>query len=288
MRMNPVTGVYKLHAGHDFAAPTGRGIAAAQSGRVTFAGWDAGGGNMMRINHGGGFDTWYLHMSRMMAKAGQSVNGGQKIGEVGSTGNSTGPHLHFETRFGGVPRDPMRWLAGAAGSGYSKAGPGAGTDDPRANTKAAGKSISGIMKPVEEAQLGMPGLAKVMPPGMITLMTMQKLLDEGNKQGVTWFGNGGVFTGPQKIGVGERGSEMVLPLNHQGADFVASLLSKFAQGTQRAQGNQIVSTPSVTNYSQHVDSSINFTGPMTVKSNDPNEMARKLEEKARLKRLVTR
>ena len=288
MRKNPVTGVFKLHAGHDFAAPTGRGIAAAQSGRVTFAGWDAGGGNMMRINHGGGFDTWYLHMSRMMAKAGQSVNGGQKIGEVGSTGNSTGPHLHFETRFGGVPRDPMRWLAGAAGSGYSKAGPGAGTDDPRANTKAAGKSISGIMKPVEEAQLGMPGLAKVMPPGMITLMTMQKLLDEGNKQGVTWFGNGGVFTGPQKIGVGERGSEMVLPLNHQGADFVASLLSKFAQGTQRAQGNQIVSTPSVTNYSQHVDSSINFTGPMTVKSNDPNEMARKLEEKARLKRLVTR
>jgi TP901 family phage tail tape measure protein len=288
MRKNPVTGQFKLHAGQDFAAPTGRGIAAAQTGRVTFAGWDAGGGNMMRINHGGGFDTWYLHMSRMMAKTGQSVAGGQKIGEVGSTGNSTGPHLHFETRFGGVPRDPKYWLSGAAGGGYSSAAGGGGTDDPRADASKAGSSISKIMRPVEEAQLGVPGLMKYMPPGMITMLTMQKMLDVGNDSGVTWHGNGGIFTGPKKIGVGERGGEMVLPLNHQGADFIAGLLQRFTQGTQRANGSQVISTPTVTNYAQHVDSSINFTGEVHVKSNDPNDMARKLEEKARLKRLVQR
>lgn len=286
MRRNPVTGVYKLHAGHDFAAPTGTGIAAAQDGKVTFAGWDAGGGNMMRINHGGGFDTWYLHMSRMMAKTGQSVGSGQKIGEVGSTGNSTGPHLHFETRFGGVPRNPLEWLGGAARGGYS--GPEAGTDNQQANTGKAGRMISNIMKPVEEAQLGVPGLSKYMPPGMITMLTMQQMLDTGNKNGVNWYGNGGIFTGPKKIGVGERGGEMVLPLNHQGADFIAGLLQRFTAGTQRANGGQVISTPSVTNYSQHVDSSVNFTGDVKVVSNDPNDMARKLEEKARLKRLVQR
>lgn len=288
MRKNPVTGQYKLHAGHDFAASTGTGIAAAQSGKVTFAGWDAGGGNMMRINHGGGFDTWYLHMSRMMAKTGQTVGSGQKIGEVGSTGNSTGPHLHFETRFGGVPRDPLKWLGGASSGGYSKARPGDGTDNPQANASHAGRLIRNTMRPVEEAQLSVPGLMKYMPPGAITLLTMQKMLDEGNKAGVSWFGNGGIFTGPKKIGVGERGGEMVLPLNHQGADFIAGLLQRFTAGTQRAMGSQVVSTPSVTNYAQHVDSSINFTGDVHVETNDPNDMARKLEEKARLKRLVQR
>jgi TP901 family phage tail tape measure protein len=284
MRTNPVTGVHKLHAGHDFAAPTGTGIAAADDGKVTFAGWDAGGGNMIRINHGGGFDTWYLHMSRMMARTGQSVGSGQKIGEVGSTGNSTGPHLHFETRFGGVPRDPLKWLGGASSGGYS----GADMDSPQANSSHAGRLISSAMRPVEEAQLGVPGLMKYMPPGMITLLTMQKMLDTGNKEGVSWFGNGGIFTGPKKIGVGERGGEMVLPLNHQGADFIAGLLHRFTDGTQRAHGSQVVSTPSVTNYAQHVDSSINFTGDVKVMSNDPNDMARKLEEKARLRRLVQR
>jgi murein DD-endopeptidase MepM/ murein hydrolase activator NlpD len=100
----------RLHAGIDIAAPTGTPIHAAKAGRVIYAGWMNGYGNVVVIDHGGGFSTLYGHQSRLGSNKGQSVAQGQLIGYVGSTGHSTGPHCHFETRFGGKPRNPRPYL----------------------------------------------------------------------------------------------------------------------------------------------------------------------------------
>ena len=100
-----------LHAGIDIANSVGTPIRAAKAGTVIVAGWNSGGyGNWVIIDHGGGFSTLYGHMSRVRASEGQSVKQGDLIGDMGSTGNSTGPHLHFETRVNGNPQDPTRYL----------------------------------------------------------------------------------------------------------------------------------------------------------------------------------
>ncbi len=100
----------RQHAGIDIAAPTGTPIKAAKAGRVIFAGTMSGYGNVIILDHGGGFSTLYAHQSRLGSSKGQSVPQGQTIGYVGSTGRSTGPHLHFETRFGGSARNPRPYL----------------------------------------------------------------------------------------------------------------------------------------------------------------------------------
>jgi murein DD-endopeptidase MepM/ murein hydrolase activator NlpD len=99
-----------LHAGLDIANGVGTPIRAAKSGTIILAGWNGGYGNCIVIDHGGGFSTLYGHMSRLRAGEGQSVKQGELIGDMGSTGNSTGPHLHFETRVNGNPQDPTRYL----------------------------------------------------------------------------------------------------------------------------------------------------------------------------------
>jgi len=99
-----------LHAGVDIANGVGTPIRAAKAGTVILAGWNGGYGNCIVIDHGGGFSTLYAHMSRLRASEGQTVKQGQLIGDMGSTGNSTGPHLHFETRVGGSPQNPTRYL----------------------------------------------------------------------------------------------------------------------------------------------------------------------------------
>ena len=88
----------------------GTPIRAAKAGTVILAGWNGGYGNCIVIDHGGGFSTLYGHMSRLRASEGQRVSQGDLIGDMGSTGNSTGPHLHFETRVNGNPQDPTRYL----------------------------------------------------------------------------------------------------------------------------------------------------------------------------------
>ncbi len=100
----------RLHAGIDIGAPTGTPIGAALAGTVIYAGWQSGYGNVVIVSHGGGLSTLYGHQSRLGASLGQAVSSGQVIGYVGSTGNSTGPHLHFETRYGGVARNPRGCL----------------------------------------------------------------------------------------------------------------------------------------------------------------------------------
>jgi murein DD-endopeptidase MepM/ murein hydrolase activator NlpD len=94
------------HAGIDLAAPTGTVVDAARGGTVVFAGPSGGYGNLVTVDHGGGFRTLYAHLSNIGVKLGQVVNVGDQLGAVGATGDATGPHLHFEVRQNGVPQDP--------------------------------------------------------------------------------------------------------------------------------------------------------------------------------------
>jgi murein DD-endopeptidase MepM/ murein hydrolase activator NlpD len=100
----------RLHSGIDIGAGYGESIHAAKGGTVIMAGYNGGYGNCVIIGHGGGFSTLYAHMSSMDVSEGQSVDGGDYLGDVGSTGNSTGAHLHFETRIDGEAQNPMRYL----------------------------------------------------------------------------------------------------------------------------------------------------------------------------------
>ena len=111
-RVHPITGERRLHKGVDFAAPTGTPIFAAASGVVTDAGWtDDGYGNIVELRHDDGTLTLYAHTNKVYVTKGQFVNQGQAIAEVGSTGRSTGPHLHFEIQPDGTtPVDPIDYL----------------------------------------------------------------------------------------------------------------------------------------------------------------------------------
>ena len=112
-RMHPILHVRKLHTGIDIAAPSGTTIVAAASGTVIHAysvSQSGGYGNFTIIDHGNGLVTCYAHQSRVSVRVGQHVSKGQTIGAVGSTGMSTGPHLHFEVRVNGTPVNPMRYL----------------------------------------------------------------------------------------------------------------------------------------------------------------------------------
>src|SRR5262249_42449728 len=101
----------RFHTGLDFPEPMGTPIHAAGVGVVSFAGFNTGGyGNLTVISHRLGFETWYGHQSRIAVSVGQHVVGGQTIGYVGSTGHSTGPHVHFEVRHFGTPVDPTPYL----------------------------------------------------------------------------------------------------------------------------------------------------------------------------------
>ena len=99
-----------LHPGIDLGAPYGSAIHAAASGTVVWCGWMSGYGNLVMIDHGGGIATAYGHQSRIAVGCNQQVSQGQVIGYVGSTGYSTGPHLHFEVRVNGTPVDPLGYL----------------------------------------------------------------------------------------------------------------------------------------------------------------------------------
>jgi len=110
MRVHPLTGVTRLHAGLDLGAPAGTPIRAAAGGAVVFAGVMGGYGNTVDVGHADGTTTRYAHQSRILVRSGQQVAAGQVIGLVGSTGASTGPHLHFEVRTPTGPINPHDWL----------------------------------------------------------------------------------------------------------------------------------------------------------------------------------
>lgn len=111
MRTDPFSGQLAMHAGLDFAAPIGTPIYAAAGGVVAAAELHPVFGNMVEVDHGNDLSTLYAHASRLHVKPGDIVKKGQKIAEVGSTGRSTGPHLHFEVHVKGQPQNPSRFLA---------------------------------------------------------------------------------------------------------------------------------------------------------------------------------
>lgn len=120
MRTDPFTGQLAMHAGVDFAAPIGTPIFAAAGGVVATAEANPVYGNSVQIDHGNGLSTLYAHASKLVVKTGDIVKRGQKIAEVGSTGRSTGPHLHFEVHVNGVPQNPAKFLlAQKAGSPFA-------------------------------------------------------------------------------------------------------------------------------------------------------------------------
>lgn len=110
MRYHPVLGYDRFHSGIDYAADYNVPIKAAESGKVLSAGVNGGYGNCVIIDHGGGVSTLYGHANKLLVKSGDIVVKGQQIALVGSTGMSTGPHLHFEVRVNGQTTDPLKWL----------------------------------------------------------------------------------------------------------------------------------------------------------------------------------
>ncbi len=107
-RVHPIRGFSAKHQGVDLAAPENSPVRAITSGRVVFAGNYAGYGKLVTIEHKNGKASLYAHLSKISIKIGENVDAGKIIGEVGSTGISTGPHLHFEWRDNGVARDPLQ------------------------------------------------------------------------------------------------------------------------------------------------------------------------------------
>jgi hypothetical protein len=112
-RIDPFLGRRAMHTGIDFRASTGTPVLAAAAGRVVRAGRLGGYGNLIEIDHGGGYTTRYAHLSRIDVKRGQTVSPGELIGAAGSTGRSTGPHLHYETRIKGRAVDPTPFVRAA-------------------------------------------------------------------------------------------------------------------------------------------------------------------------------
>jgi murein DD-endopeptidase MepM/ murein hydrolase activator NlpD len=114
-RTDPITGRAALHTGLDFPAEPGTAIVASAGGVVLTADWHPEYGHTVEVDHGNGLVTRYAHCLQVLVKPGQVVKRGQQIAEVGSSGRSTGPHLHFEVLVQGVPQDPARFLAAASG-----------------------------------------------------------------------------------------------------------------------------------------------------------------------------
>jgi murein DD-endopeptidase MepM/ murein hydrolase activator NlpD len=104
-------GYWYGHRAIDIGASVGTAVAAADGGYVSFTGWtDVGYGYLIVVDHANGYQTYYAHLSNIFVSEGETVYAGQVIGAVGSTGNSTGPHLHFEIRYNGYPTNPLIYL----------------------------------------------------------------------------------------------------------------------------------------------------------------------------------
>ena len=110
VRLDPFLGRPAMHTGVDLRGEIGEPVRATATGKVTIAGWDGGYGNMVELDHGNGLATRYGHLSKILVKPGQFVRIGETVGLIGSTGRSTGPHLHYETRVNGEAVDPQKFL----------------------------------------------------------------------------------------------------------------------------------------------------------------------------------
>jgi murein DD-endopeptidase MepM/ murein hydrolase activator NlpD len=110
VRKDPLLGTPAMHSGMDFRAPMGSDARVTAAGTVISAGWNGGYGRMVEVRHAGGFSTRYGHLSKILVKEGQELSAGDVVGKVGSSGRSTGPHLHYEVRRNGDALNPVRFL----------------------------------------------------------------------------------------------------------------------------------------------------------------------------------
>ena len=108
-RIDPIYNTPKFHTGMDFSANIGTPVYATGDGKVIKAGWETGYGNLIQVDHGFGYVTWYAHLSKYKVRPGQKVVRGEEIGEVGNTGKSTGPHLHYEVHVKGKVQNPVNY-----------------------------------------------------------------------------------------------------------------------------------------------------------------------------------
>jgi len=113
-RTDPFLRIPAMHTGIDFRGETGDPIYATAAGMVSIAGWSGGYGRMVEVDHGNGLATRYGHLSQITVAAGERVKVGQEVGRMGSTGRSTGPHVHYETRIDGEAVDPQKFLDAGA------------------------------------------------------------------------------------------------------------------------------------------------------------------------------
>jgi len=111
VRSDPFSGEGSMHTGVDISAPMGTPVHAAADGIVLHAGWNGGYGRCVIVDHGNNYQTWYAHLSRMDVIEGEEIRQGEVLGAVGTTGRSTGAHLHYEVRIGSTPVNPYRFLA---------------------------------------------------------------------------------------------------------------------------------------------------------------------------------
>jgi murein DD-endopeptidase MepM/ murein hydrolase activator NlpD len=111
VRSDPFSGEGAMHTGIDIAAPFGTPVRATADGIVLHAGWNGGYGRCVIVDHGNNYQTWYAHLSRMDVIEGQEIRQGEVLGAVGTSGRSTGAHLHYEVRIGSTPVNPYRFLA---------------------------------------------------------------------------------------------------------------------------------------------------------------------------------
>ena len=118
-RQSPFTSAREMHEGLDIAAPFGSAILATADGIVSFAGPLADFGNVVFVNHGHGFTTFYAHASKIKVKEGQSVNRGDVVASVGTTGRTTGPHVHYEVQVNGLAVNPMKYIVDSSGATYA-------------------------------------------------------------------------------------------------------------------------------------------------------------------------
>ena len=112
-RRDPKTGGRRLHKGHDMAGARGTAIVSTGDGVVTFAGRQSGYGKLIKVRHSGGYETYYAHLNRIRVKPGQRVSRGERIGDMGNTGRSTGVHLHYEVRLNGKALNPSKFMKAA-------------------------------------------------------------------------------------------------------------------------------------------------------------------------------
>ena len=110
VRSDPFNGEGAMHTGIDISAPQGTSVHATADGIILHAGWNGGYGRCVIIDHGNGYQTWYAHLSRIDAIEGQEIRQGETLGAVGTSGRSTGAHLHYEVRIGSTPVNPYRFM----------------------------------------------------------------------------------------------------------------------------------------------------------------------------------